>query len=841
MASDAYRLPRHLRPVRYDLALTPDIGSARFDGHVDAQFTVEEPTDQIVLNAAELRIGTIEVRVDGHEQTVTSLTIDDELERLTIQLAETVESGTLVAAIDFEGVLNDQLRGFYRSTYTDDDGVEHTIAITQFESTNARRAFPCVDEPDAKAVFGVTLTTDPGLTALSCTRPTSTTTLDDGRVRTEFADTISMSTYIVAFVVGELEATEPVMVGDTAIRVVHPPGKGHLTDFAVEAGAFSLDWLERYFESDYPGDKLDLVAAPDFAFGAMENMGCVTFRETLLLADPATATTNELMRMSDVIAHEIAHMWFGNLVTMEWWEGIWLKEAFATFMEVATTDAFKPEWRRWDQFSRDRAPAFAVDSLASTRKVEFPVHSPDDAEAMYDVITYEKGAALVRMLEQFLGEEQFRDGVRHYLSTHSLGNTVTTDLWDAIETATGSPVRAMMDTWIYRAGHPIITVEATDAGIKLRQRIFRFDNTGDTEWHVPISLRAKVDGEVVEHRLILESTEAVVELGGRPEWVVANDGAHGFYRVNYRGELHDALVTQAQEVLSATERAALVDDLVASVISGDADAYSIMVLAEEFAYETDLGVWRSIGAGLGLLDRLVDDETLPRFRQRVARLTTTALDILGTETAEGEDPLTRELRGLLFRLAGAQGAVPRVIDLADELFDRGPNGVDPALFAAAIAVVAEHGDDARYDDVVRRVANAGTPQEELRYLMSLPAFPTAEQMARTLEACRTTIRTQNAPYILATAIAHREHGPMAWNFVRTHWDELAERFPNNSIPRMVSGITAIVDDATAHDISGFLAEHPVPQGGATIDQHLERMRINLAARTRESARLATQI
>ena len=841
MVTDPHRLPRQLRPVRYDLDLAPDIDTASFAGQVDIELAVDAPTDRIVLNAAELRIGAVTVDNDGEEVAVTSLSIDDELERLTIQLDRSVDRGTLRVAIRFDGVLNDQLRGFYRSTYTDDDGVDHTIAITQFESTNARRAFPCVDEPDAKAVFGVTLTTAAGLMALSCTRPTSVTTLDDGRTRTEFADTISMSTYIVAFVVGELEATEPVMVGDTAVRVVHPPGKGHLADFAVEAGTFALDWLERYYDSGYPGDKLDLVAAPDFAFGAMENMGCVTFRETLLLADPATATTNELMRMSDVIAHEIAHMWFGNLVTMSWWEGIWLKEAFATFMEVATTDAFKPEWRRWDQFSRDRAPAFTVDSLASTRSIEFPVQSPDDAEAMYDVITYEKGAAVVRMLEQFLGEDAFRDGVRHYLSTHAFANTVTTDLWDALEEATGSPVRAMMDTWIYRAGHPLITVEATDAGVTLRQRIFRYDDTGDTEWHVPISLRAQVGGQTVTRRLILDSTTAEVDLGGRPDWVVANDGANGFYRVQYRGDLHDALVRQAQEVLSPTERAALVDDLVAAVLAGSAEAYSIMVLAEEFVYETDLGVWRSLVAGLSLVERLVDDETLPRYRTRVGRLTTTALDILGTEIAEGEDPLTRELRGLLLRTAGTSGAVPRFVDLARELYAEGPAGVDPALFAAATAIVAEHGDDATYDDVVARAAGAGTPQEELRYLASLPAFPGAEQMERTLEACRTTIRTQNAPSILAASVAHRRHGPMAWTFVRSNWEELTTRFPHNSVPRLLSGITAVIDEATAHDITGFLAEHPVPQGGATIDQHLERMRISLDARARERSRLADQL
>lgn len=846
-SSDPYRLPSDLRAVRYDLHLSPDLDEARFDGTVRIRFDVVEATDVITLNAADLRIGQVAVRAvspahgsdDAYE--VTTLSLDDELERMAIHLDRPVAIGPIDVDITFQGVLNDQLRGFYRSTYTDESGTDHTIAITQFESTNARRAFPCIDEPEAKAVFGVTLTTAAGLTAISCTEPTSTTTTDDGRVSTTYADTMLMPTYIVAFVVGELEITEPRMVGTTPIRLVHTPGQGHLTSFALDAAAFALEWLEQYYDSEYPGDKLDLVAAPDFAFGAMENLGCVTFRETLLLADPATATTAELIRMSDVIAHELAHMWFGNLVTMSWWEGIWLKEAFATFMEVATVEAFRPDWRRWEQFSRDRAPAFAVDSLSSTRAIEFPVYSPDEAEAMYDVLTYEKGAAVVRMLEQHLGEERFRDGVRHYLRTFAYGNTETTDLWDALEEATGSPVRALMDTWIYQPGHPLVSTRATDVGVDLDQRIFRYDGTGAMEWHVPISLRASVGGTTVTRELVLSESSASVDLGGRPDWVVANSGAHGFYRVHYEAELHSALVRQAQEILSPTERAALVDDLVAAVISGASPAIAVIELAEEFAYETDLGVWRSIAGGLGMIERIVDGDALLRFRSRVGRLASTALDILGTEPAEGEDPLTRELRGLLFRTAGTLGAVERVRVLAAELFEADPTTVDPALHAAAIAVVTSHGDDDVYETITRRIATAETPQDELRYLGSLAAFPADEQMLRTLDACRTEVRTQNAPYLVASCLAHRDHGPMVWEYIRRHWSELSARFPSNSISRMLSGITAISDRATAHDIMSFIAEHPIPQGGATVDQHLERLRVNLELRDREHDRLAAAL
>ncbi len=280
------------------------------------------------------------------------------------------------------------------------------LATTQMEATDARRAFPCWDEPDAKAVFGVTLVVPDDLLAISNAGEIGREPAGDGKVAVRFADTMPMSTYLVAFVVGPLVATDPVDVDGKPLRVVHPPGKEHLAGFALEVGSFALRYFTEWFGMVYPGDKLDLVAIPDFAFGAMENLGCVTFRERYVLVDPATATQAELQAVVDVIAHELAHMWFGDLVTMKWWNGIWLNEAFATFMEMTCTDAFRPEWQRWVDFGLSRSAAFDTDALASTRPIEYPVVSPADADGMFDVLTYEKGASVVRMLEQYLGADR---------------------------------------------------------------------------------------------------------------------------------------------------------------------------------------------------------------------------------------------------------------------------------------------------------------------------------------------------------------------------------------------------------------------------------------------------
>ncbi len=464
---DPFRLPRGVRPRRYDLTLRPSLADATFSGAVRIDLEADARTDELVLNAAELTITSC--AVDG---VGAAWRLDAATERLFVTPATPIAAGTSVLTIEFDGVLNDKLRGFYRSTYVDDDGDQQVIATTQMQSTDCRRAFPCWDEPEFKAVFAVTLDVAEGLTAISNTHEIERST-DGGRHVIRFADTMVMSSYLVAFVVGRLETTDTVDVDGIPMRLVHVPGKGHLTEFGLDVGAFCLRWFQDYYGIAYPGTKVDLVALPDFAAGAMENLGCITFRESLLLVDPATSTQNERQLVADVVAHELAHMWFGDLVTMRWWNGIWLNEAFATFMEVAACDAYRPDWDRWTAFGVERSVAFETDSLHSTRPVEFEVRSPADCEGMFDVLTYQKGGALLRMLEQYLGPERFREGVSHYLTLHSYANTETNDLWDAIEATSGEPVRRIMDSWIWQPGYPLVSADGRRRSARLAPTPFR--------------------------------------------------------------------------------------------------------------------------------------------------------------------------------------------------------------------------------------------------------------------------------------------------------------------------------------------------------------------------------
>jgi puromycin-sensitive aminopeptidase len=841
-----HRLPRTVLPHRYDLTLEPDLASATFAGAESVEVEVAEPTTEIVLNSIDIEIDEATVEVAG-ERMVASVTLDDEAERATLTFDRAVPAGPAVMHLRFRGVLNDKLVGFYRSTFTDDSGATQVLATTQMEATDARRAFPCWDEPDAKAVFGVTLVVPGDLLAVSNAGEIGREPAGDGKVAVRFADTMPMSTYLVAFVVGPLVATAPVDVDGKPLRVVCPPGKEHLTAFALRVGEFALRYFTDWFGMAYPGDKLDLVAIPDFAFGAMENLGCVTFRERLLLVDPATATQAELQSIVDVIAHEIAHMWFGDLVTMKWWNGIWLNEAFATFMEMTCTDAFRPEWQRWVDFGLSRTAALDTDALDATRPIEYPVVSPADADGMFDVLTYEKGASVVRMLEQYLGADRFRDGIRRYMAQHQYGNTETSDLWDALEAESGEPVRRIAESWIFQGGFPEIHVEPVDgtgSAVRVSQHRFRYDDVDKGErWSIPVVVGTRDAGGEGEPRkataLLEDDGATVAEAAGWP-WVNANLGAHGFYRVRYDRPLLDALLDNLAD-LTALERYSLVDDAWASVLAGSTDAASFLATAARFDDERDLSVWERITGALTDIDRLVAGDARMALHTRVAALVGPVRVALGAEAGPGEDDRTRTLRGVLLQaaalLAGDGAARERAAELLDRFLAHPPS-VDPDLAAPALAASATLGDVALHERLVGHYRAAGNPQDRQRLLFSLARFRDPEAFARTLAlSLSDDVRSQDAPYLLAQGLANRDNGPAAWAFVTAHWTDIEARFPANSLSRLVGGIRSTRDRGQAEQVAAFLAEHPIPQGDKQVRQHLERMWVTVALAERESARL----
>ncbi|GIU88737.1 MAG: aminopeptidase [Acidimicrobiia bacterium] len=831
-----HRLPRTVVPVRYDLTVRPDLPASRFDGEVTIDLDVAEPVRRIVLNAHELTVEPVRLHQDGVDHPVT-VEAEPHAERVVVRAGGELAPGRATLTLRFAGRLAHGLVGFYRSTFTGDDGTEHVLAATQFEAPHARRAFPCFDEPDFKAVFSVTLVVDEHDVALSNGPEVARTPAGDGRVAVRFADTIPMSTYLVAFVVGPLECSDPIEVDGVPVRVCHVPGRGRLAGFAREVAAFALRYFRDYYGIPYPGRKLDLVALPDFAFGAMENLGCVTFRESLLLVDERTVTQVEAANVALTIVHEIAHMWFGDLVTMRWWNGIWLNEAFATFMEHAGVDAYRPQWRTWDDFALSRAAAMDIDALANTRAIEYEVRTPEDADGMFDVLTYQKGGSVVRMLEQWLGTEAFRDGVRHYLARYGYANTETTDLWDALEEATGRPARRIMDTWIFQPGFPEVTVERVDGGVRLAQRRFTYEPADSAaRWAIPVLVRSHTDaGEHTEAALLDGDTATVPTPPGAV--VVVGAGGEGFFRVRYPAAWRDELLARA--VLRPRERFAVLDDAWALTLAGDAAAADFLALAERFGAEDDLVVWRLLTSRLRDAARLLHGDALAAYRARVRSLLRPAFDRLGWEAGAGDDPRARQLRGVLLDALGTLGHDDEVVGRAPALLD---GGADPDVVAAAVAVAAHHGDAGRFERFLDRFRTAPTPQEQLRYLFALAQFPDESLVLRAVElALGDEVRAQNAPFLVQRALRHADHGRRAWETVVAHWPRVEAKVARTLLPRMFEGVTWLVDDASVADVPAFVAAHPVPEGERVIAQHLERQRVHRALVGREAGRFAAAV
>ncbi len=851
----SHRLPETATPERYKIRLTPDLTHCTFTGEATITITVHETTPVLILNACELILQQVTLTNETGTSQPGSATLDTPNERAVLTFPQALSPGHYALRIAFTGVLNDKLRGFYRSTYKDTEGQDVVLATTQFESTDARRAFPCWDEPAAKAVFQVTLVIDAGLTALSNTAVVSAEPLPGtGKKAVVFADTIKMSTYLVAFIVGEFEASTAVHIGGTPLRVWAVPGKQHLTAFGRAIGAASLQFFSDYYGRPYPGDKLDLIAIPDFAAGAMENLGAITFRETALLIDEQTATRSEMERVADVVSHENAHMWFGDLVTMRWWNGLWLNEAFATFMEMMAVDAWKPEWQRWTSFAVSRAAALQIDGLRSSRPIEFPVEHPDEAAGMFDILTYEKGAAVLRMLEQYLGPPAFQKGIRHYLGKHEYDNAETTDLWDALEEATQQPVRAMMESWVFQAGYPLISVALDGAELVIAQQPFHYVPAGpepsqrdgnrqaeSKHWQTPVFIKTTQSAATEIQTALLTADELRLPLSEQPAWVVVNAGGHGFYRVRYTPDLLGRLTADIHTQLSPIERFNLLNDTWATAQAGLTPLSAYLDLLSVFREELDHNVWTAILGSCHYLYRLLGPEQRPALQRQVRALLTPLTQRLNWAPSTEEDALIGQLRGELLGALGTLGDETTTQTQARSLYTQyqvNRNAVDRNLVPALVSILAYTGDAATYEAFLRISHNATTPQEEQRYQFALASFRQPDLLTRTLEmTLNGEVRTQNAPYLMRALLMNTEGRDLAWQFLQERWDEMLEQFPDVSIVRMCEGIVALVTPELEAQVNTFFTDHPVPNAGKMMEQHLEKLRVAVACQQREAENL----
>jgi puromycin-sensitive aminopeptidase len=818
-----FRLTRAVVPSAYRLFLTPDLDAATFAGRVEIDVEINQASDRFTLNAIELDVGAVTLTAGGKGYRSGAPELNDVYETATFVFDETVPKGPATLEIAFSGVLNDLLIGFYRSTFTDDSGRSHVIATTQLQECDARRVFPCWDEPSFKATFQTNLTVPSHLAAYSNSPVVSDTDLGNGQRSVSFAPTMTMSTYLNAFIVGPFEETAPVDVLGTPLRIVYPTGKGHLAQFALDASVFSLTFFSEYFDIPYPGEKLDMVAIPDFAFGAMENLGCVTYREVDLLIDPDNASLAERRRVLKVVAHETAHMWFGDLVTMEWWEGIWLNEAFATFMEVLCSDAMRPEWKSWVDFGVDRDRSLRIDGLHSTRPIEFEIVAPSESLAMVDVLTYEKGGSVLRMLEQYLGATVFRDAIRLYLRRHSYANTVTADLWNALEEVSGLAVRDLMSTWILQGGHPLVTL--SDG--QLRQEPFSYLATREpsaigSSWQVPVLVRS-LHGGPVRHYLL---GDHALDVGDAPLLVV-NAGGSGVYRSLYGpGEL-TALADRLDD-LDELERTTLVADYWALLFAGRIAWVDFRRVARGLGSQDEPMTWTTVATAVNFVNRALRDDQRSAFAETVRALFEPQWSRLGWDAHAGDTELRTQLRSIILATLGTIGRDQAIRDEAVRLFEA--DEMDADLAGAILRVVAERGAPGHYQTCLERFRHARVPQEELRYLRALAEFDDPTLALNTAALCFSEVRNQDAPILLAGLMSNRVSGPDVWRYVSGHWDDALKLFPTYLYPRLALGLlTYITDESFADEVEAFYTANDfVESQQRQVRQSIEQMRVGLA-------------
>ena len=839
-------LPTSVRPTHYDLVLTPDLEKATFSGEVGIELTISTQVNEIVMNSNELEVESAEYAAVGStagSRAASSIDFDEEAETVTLTFAgPPIEPGSGRLGLSFKGILNDQLHGFYLSTYPALDGTTKRMATTQFEATDARRCFPCWDEPAAKATFRATMIVPSDLVAVSNTPIENRTPSADapGRDIVDFKATPRMSTYLLMFTVADLESIEATGDKGTLVRVWTTAGHAEQGRYALDVSVRLLEYYNDYFGIAYPLEKLDHLAIPDFAAGAMENWGGVTYREIALLFDPASSSPGTRQRIAEVIAHEMAHMWFGDLVTMRWWNDLWLNESFASWMATKAVDVLEPEWEEWTQFiTMDTIAGMNLDALENSHPIAQEVKNPDEVSQLFDAISYSKGASILRMLEEHLGADIFQSGLRQYMQRHAYANAEGADLWRAMADASGQDIPAMMDSWIQQVGFPVVAAEVTrsdrtvSAGITQRRFLYSGPNEDPTLWHVPVRIGHAGD-EHATSLMMTERSSKVTVPGADPDgWVKVNAGGTGFYRVRYAGDELARLTDGVRRgQVSASDRLGLLDDTYALARARFVDATEFLDVASAHDADEDFSVWVTLAGHLGGIESLLADEPfIGAYRSWGRALTENVVGAVGWDP-EGEEPHLRTLlRSTVLGLAGTFGD-GAILEEAGRRFGgylQNESSLRPDIRAVVYALAAEGGDTETFE-IVRRLARDATFQEEMvRFQLALARFQDPNLISTALDLVLSDeVRAQDAPRLLIALGSNPRGRNAAWEYMKANWAEFDRRYGGGgfAVMRLVSIPGGFATAEAREDVERFFTDHPVPSATRTVQQSLERIDLN---------------
>ena len=830
---DKNRLPKTSRPKRYEIKLDIDLNNFSYEGVENIELEVLENTNSIFLNSLGIEVTSASLEVDKKEVNILSVEYLEDEERICLSSENEIVKGSYILHIKFKSNITDDLKGFYKSKYLTKEKEEKWIATTQFEPTSARNAFPCWDEPEYKAVFSITIIADKKLLRVSNEKVLEEKETKDNKVETSFVDSMKMSTYLVAFVVGELEATEIGSAGSTEVRIVHRPGFSHQTSYAGTAGIKLLDFFEDYYEIPYPGSKLDLIAIPDFAMGAMENVGAVTFRENLLLIDEEKATRDELDRSVSVIAHELAHMWFGDLVTMKWWDGIWLNEAFASLMEVIASFKTYPEFKQWNAMNVSRSAGFSVDSLENSRPIEFEVETPEEAEEMFDVLTYEKGSTVLRMFEVFIGEEKFQKGVQEYLNKFKYGNTNSSDLWDSLSEVSGEPLSEMLPYWIKKEGYPCVEVLFNGNSLLLKQKRFLMKNIETENLTKPIPINMSFLDTNEKMTFVLSKEEEKIDIENLGIIPLVNSGGWGFYHVFYDDDMFNKILDNFNN-LDDLEKYRLLEDrwMQFRKSSGELqenDVVNFLKFLLHFRYERDEDVWMYMASIISTLGSIINEKDLENFKKFVDELTLPLSEELGVEVKPGEDTETKELRDLINKLRAKSLEDPSFINYFSEVFNSEDfESITEGSYFSTVLYIAALDESNKVQTFLDKFINAPSPQLQGRYRSILGVIKDKDAPREIVKYMLDgKIRGADCPYILASMIMNKYTGKESWNIIKENFKDLLKVMPAWTASRILDSLSSIYDEELGKDIKNYITKNPLPSAEKIAAQKLERLEANM--------------
>lgn len=753
---------------------------------------VTEDTNSVSLNSNEIDIKAASVSAQG--SVVASnpdVSIDSDSQVATVKFADTIPAGSSAQLkLDFVGVLNDNMAGFYRSSYKTSDGQTKYLASTQMEPTDARRAFPCFDEPALKAKFTITLVSDKSMTCLSNMDVASETDVQGGSKKAvKFNTSPLMSTYLVAFIVGHMNYIESNSFR-VPIRVYATP------DQDIEHGRFSLDlaartlaFYEKAFDSEFPLPKMDMVAVPDFSAGAMENWGLVTYRIVDVLLDEKTSGASRKERIAETVQHELAHQWFGNLVTMDFWDGLWLNEGFATWMSWYSCNSFYPEWKVWQTYVIDNLQgALSLDSLRSSHPIEVPVKRADDINQIFDAISYSKGSSVLRMISKYLGEDVFLQGVRDYIRKHAYGNTQTGDLWSALADASKKPVQEVMDIWTKNVGFPVVSVSENPSKSSINVKQNRFLRTGDvrpeedqTLYPIMLGLRTK---QGVDENTMLTEREGEFPVSDL-DFFKLNADHSAIYRTSYSPERLSKLGEAAGKgLLTVEDRAGMIADSGALAASGYQSTSGLLSLLKGFGSESEFVVWNEILTRIGTLRAawlFEDTQTKDALKAFQRSLVSAKAHEIGWEFPENDGHILQQFKALMFGSAGS-AEDPAVIKAAQEMFQKFAAGdvgaIHPNIRGSVFGIALKHGGEKEYNVVLDRFHNAPTSDEKTTALRCLGASEDPALIQRTLAlASGDEVKNQDIYMPLGGLRGHTAGIEARWAWVKNNWDALYKRLP----------------------------------------------------------------